>query len=222
VQERVRAAVQAAASKAGGAKGGDTAAAACAQIRKNLGAQTFDRRFESEAACRKEAAAALKACRAEAKPGSAEFKACVQARLKAGAGAKPAGQAQKACAEMRTKLGAQRFETRFGSAAGCQKEAAAAMKECREDAKPGSAAFKACVQRKLKAGNTGAAKATAQAKQACAQARKQLGAERFEQRFGSAAECQLEAAQAIKDCAPQEKPGTAAFKSCVQQKLRRR
>lgn len=165
-QSCMRSRIQATVKQQAGGGGANVANAAktiCTKIRQKLGAERFERRFETLAGCTEEveptAKAAVEACAKKGKPGSTAFKQCVADRVRkkvSGTGTTKAADqlAAKVCAQARKQLGAKGFERRFGSQERCLStmvtRAQEALQACASEGEPGSAAFKRCVQQRLK------------------------------------------------------------------------
>ena len=210
---------------------GGGAEQACQQARETLGEQGFAQAFGSMTGCIAKLGPVIESAAGECKakgvsPGTPEFKPCVQERVRAAisqsASNKSDEQARRSCAQMKEKLGA-KFELRYKSLDACVAEITKAMSACAKETKPGSAAFKVCLEQRVKssAAKDAEAKSAEQAQKSCEQMKEKLGA-KFEQRYKSLEACVADVTKALSACAKETKPGSAEFKQCVEKRLARR
>ncbi len=217
----------------------------CTALQSKLGA-VFSGRYTSLDACvQAQKAAALDiatTCQSAGKPGSDEFKQCAQEHVKAiVAAAAPEGTANQQkqadqvasniCKGLQGKLG-EKFSALFGSVDQCKAKfaatAAKAVSSCASSGKPGSDAYKQCVQAAAKSAveaQLGAVKANQQkladkiSTSICTALQKKLG-DKFGAKFSSFDECKAAfantAAKAASSCSASSKPGSDAYKDCVQ------
>jgi hypothetical protein len=222
------------------------ATAICSGLQKKLGS-SFSAQYASVDACvaaQQSAASTIAGgCLSSGKPGTDAFKQCAQSGIKSAVQAAPGGTgggntqkqadtiAANICAGLQKKLG-DAFSKTYSSLDDCKAKfagvATSAVASCSSSGKPGSDAYKSCVQAAVKSAvdaQAAANKAANVQKQKdkvaadiCTALQKKLG-DKFSNRFASLADCEAKvattAANAVSSCSSSGKPGSDAFKACI-------